>query len=252
MCVICYSPKNSLIDMETLELCYDCNPDGAGFMWYDNGKVKMLKGFMTWGKFKNAVKKLKTTKLDIAFHFRIATSGLTNPKNCHPFPISSSRREIEQLKGSFDKLLMHNGILFSPKKTLLSDTAKYSKFFLSSLKNLKRQALKQALSFQVQNLTQNNRLLIFLEDEKPVMVGDWHKQGGNYFSNLNWQFNQYYIPYTFNYHTDRLSFGGFEILDAVEDKFCPHCLEESLHNVKGSNRLFCSTCYTFINQPANL
>ena len=46
MCVICYKPKGIAFPEERiLQNCFDNNPDGAGFMWPENGKVHIRKGF---------------------------------------------------------------------------------------------------------------------------------------------------------------------------------------------------------------
>ena len=34
--------------METLERCFQANPDGAGFMWADGKMVHIRKGFMEY------------------------------------------------------------------------------------------------------------------------------------------------------------------------------------------------------------
>ena len=53
MCIIVYKPTGiESPSWATLHQCFDYNSDGAGFMYAENGKVYIQKGYMTWNSFK--------------------------------------------------------------------------------------------------------------------------------------------------------------------------------------------------------
>ena len=54
MCIIAIKPKDiDLPSKEYLENCFINNDDGAGFMYTENNKVKIYKGYMTLTLFIN-------------------------------------------------------------------------------------------------------------------------------------------------------------------------------------------------------
>jgi len=109
MCLLIYKPKNKLISAEALRHGFENNPDGAGFSIPEKGKIKVLKGFMTFGEFLEAFKPYE--KKEALIHFRIGTSGKRDAENCHPFSIT------ERLA------LAHNGIFHYRSTPDQSDTA---------------------------------------------------------------------------------------------------------------------------------
>ena len=117
MCVICVKPKSaSFPSNEILSNCYDNNPDGAGIMYIKKGKVKIDKGFMNKQDFFKHIDKLKKEFKDyndkeFIFHFRIATSGLTDKKTCHPFPISDRVADLQNTSLYTDLGVVHNGVI---------------------------------------------------------------------------------------------------------------------------------------------
>ena len=45
MCIAIYKPADKILSQETLNECYDSNPDGAGFMYAQDKKLHIEKGF---------------------------------------------------------------------------------------------------------------------------------------------------------------------------------------------------------------
>ena len=84
MCVIIYLEEGTTIDRDELEDAWFTNPDGAGFMYQDNGEVKMERGFMNREEYINRVLEL-VGKYNIALHFRITTSKQVNKLQTHPY-----------------------------------------------------------------------------------------------------------------------------------------------------------------------
>jgi len=131
MCIIAYSPANTPIpSADRRKNMFTRNPDGAGFMFPDGGKVVIEKGFMTLDAMEKRLAELSETfdftALPIVFHYRIGTHGGNTPNNTHPFPITRNRHALKSLNVTTDFAVAHNGIIHcvKPKKGY-SDTQEY-------------------------------------------------------------------------------------------------------------------------------
>ena len=86
MCIIAAKPAGvKLPERDVFRTMWDGNSDGAGFMYVENGHVKIEKGFMKYKNFTKALDKvagrLDLTKTPMVFHFRITTHGGTKPES---------------------------------------------------------------------------------------------------------------------------------------------------------------------------
>jgi hypothetical protein len=108
MCIAIYKPEDKLIDRETLERCYNSNPDGAGYMFHKNNQLYVKKGFFEFSDFWKSYK--RDQKKECVIHFRIKTHGQINKDNCHPYLVND--------KFAF----VHNGIISGYSDTDKSDT----------------------------------------------------------------------------------------------------------------------------------
>ena len=120
MCVIIAIKKGiELPSKETFENCFDRNRDGAGFAYNLDGKVYISKGYMKfdafWADFTKAMEKRDKKKMGVVVHARISTQGGVVPRLCHPFPMSSSGKELSALSTQCDVAVAHNGIIPSYK-----------------------------------------------------------------------------------------------------------------------------------------
>lgn len=99
MCIAIYKPENTFVKKHTLQTCFNNHPDGAGFMVFDHKEERLIheKGFFSFRKFWRAYKKYKYFRAVI--HFRYATHGQTDEKNCHPFLVNENLGFV------------HNGVL---------------------------------------------------------------------------------------------------------------------------------------------
>jgi len=88
MCIAIYKPEGKIISKETLKECYTCNPDGAGFMYAEDKKLHIQKGFFSFESFYEAYKEHEHKQAVI--HFRIKTHGKIDTTNCHPFAVNPS------------------------------------------------------------------------------------------------------------------------------------------------------------------
>ena len=67
-------------------------------MYVKKGKVNIVKGFMTFDSFYEYLMKLDKLydlkQKALVMHFRISTQGNVDAGNCHPFPITSSKKML--------------------------------------------------------------------------------------------------------------------------------------------------------------
>jgi hypothetical protein len=97
-CIAVWKPKGVNIARKYLQNCYANNKEGAGFAIAKDGKIEIHKGFFSFDDFWKAYQGLQ--KYAALLHFRIATHGVVNADNCHPFDVSNGKYA-----------LVHNGIL---------------------------------------------------------------------------------------------------------------------------------------------
>lgn len=119
MCIAIMKPEGKLIPKKTLALCYENNPDGAGFMFAQNKELNIKKGYFTFNEFYKAYKPHEKKKCLI--HFRIKTHGQIDVNNCHPFHVNRSLGFI------------HNGIISGYGSDQKSDTIEFNEQVLQKL-----------------------------------------------------------------------------------------------------------------------
>lgn len=126
MCLIVSSENGKLIDLTDLEIAYNNNPDGAGVMWFEDGRVHQLHTVP------NSFAEVRDLAYHVAgkphaMHLRYCTRGKINHDNCHPFTVLNKDQGDDH-----DLTLMHNGtfqwITFTEehKKLDWSDTAVFA------------------------------------------------------------------------------------------------------------------------------
>jgi hypothetical protein len=99
MCIIVIKPEGVSIPIDRLKNCWDNNPDGAGFMYSENGTLKIIKGLMNFNTFINSYDSISPLTKKIVIHFRYATHGKVCEELTHPFNINKTLA------------MVHNGIL---------------------------------------------------------------------------------------------------------------------------------------------
>lgn len=246
MCIICIKKHDKPFPSDkTLRICFENNPDGAGFMYIKDDKVVINKGYM---KFKHLLKGLTDAKLldnqTVIYHFRIATSGGETAKQCHPFPLSGKDKDLMSLSIETDIGFAHNGILdiVKPTKTL-SDTMVFIKKILSG-KSVRDHVfnMKSSVFKLIRTVSEGSRL-VFLNHKHFVYTGSWttDKETGLLFSNSTYENTHWYSYkaqgknisyYDTNYITNDIP----EDEDFIE---CPRCMEDfSYDKVNG----YCYAC----------
>ena len=193
MCVILVKERGiELPTKDVLESCWKRNPDGAGFMFNDCDKVVIMKGFMTFEEFylrlQTANEFYHLKEKGLVIHFRIATSGLKDKGNCHPYPISNDNLDLRESFITTELGIAHNGIIrsFNGKDKILNDTQLFIKNDLFELNSLDKKFYKNVI-FQsmIERLIDGSRLVFLNKKGDIIKLGNWFHNGNYYFSNLN-------------------------------------------------------------------
>jgi hypothetical protein len=188
MCIAILQKPNSRIKKKTLKTCYYNNPDSMGILWVEDGKLRTHKELLHFENFYNVydgVCNRVGKKSNVVLHFRIATHGLIDVKNCHPHFVSKNIAFV------------HNGIIPIESDGLESDTVAFNKTILKGLpqddfldcdsifKLIDGFAFDSKFIF----LSKNNRYRIVGDSE-----GEWIK--GVWYSNSSYKHYKTYITST--------------------------------------------------------
>lgn len=136
MCIIAYKPEGVNFPTEsTLRTCFNNNPDGAGFMYPENGQVHIRKGFMNFNDFNKAISSIRNrSDLPVVMHFRISTHAGVVPEMTQPFPVSSKTNKLRKIDTYSNIGVAHNGIIQMTRDAKnISDTALFIKRYMSYL-----------------------------------------------------------------------------------------------------------------------
>lgn len=209
MCVIIAKDKNDrLPNVKELKQCFDYNNDGAGFMYTDNGKVIIDKGYMNWNSFIKHFNKLVTKYDDfdgkaLVIHFRIGTGGGNNVHNTHGYPLTNNIDEMQKTYNTCSIGLMHNGIIsdYTPKEDYYNDTQEFIKDFVYNLKNFDEEFYKRRYFRDMILDNSHSKWAILDKDDNLYTIGTFSKENGLAFSNLNHKPTQYRTYYGGGYYT---------------------------------------------------
>ena len=206
MCIIVAVPANTpLPNSEVLRECFMSNPDGAGFMWADGKRVQIRKGFMTWKAFEEAL----NSELDagnimsesaVVLHFRITTSGKTQPKCCHPFPVSSEPLDLQALHIDARFGIAHNGIIHGmTTRDGWSDTMDFVAGVVAPLARMNPGFMHSSDALDMLKGACKSKLAILDNSGDLALVGDFVEDDGVFYSNTT------YLPIRSNWS----SYQGF-------------------------------------------
>ena len=239
MCVAVYKPIGAEIpNREELYNCYLRNQDGAGFAFFRDGKIHIKKGYMNFDSFYGDFCKENFSKNENVFiHFRIATHGLVDGGNTHPFPITDDFTKMRDTDFTYTgKCLIHNGIfhysdsVIKSYSKIISDTMLFSKLLFDELKNVNNNlfekqidklGLEESVSRGILENDRNNlelikkinsqlgysKIAIMNEDGSVNHFGNWINHNGVYYSNSSYEgykkinsigFGGYYNTTTYN------------------------------------------------------
>lgn len=181
MCVIALIPREKPVSQEDLQKCWNRNPDGAGYMFAHGGKITVRK-FMAWAAFIEQFQRdhaVLGPVADFVLHFRIATSGLIDLANAHPF------------KAGPDHAFVHNGVLGQGQGDK-SDTHLFRDRIAEPLFRKFPQALElETLTELIKGYIGTYNKMVFLRKDGLYRIvnesaGTW--KDGLWFSNTSWSY----------------------------------------------------------------
>ena len=177
MCIAIMKSENKKINKATLKRCYDANPDGAGFMFAENKKLNVQKGYFTFKDFYKEYKPHENKQ--VLLHFRIKTHGPIDKTNCHPFLVNSGLGFI------------HNGIISGYGDNKESDTIAFNKAILKKIvaKHGNNSLFDDPMVELIENVIGYSKL-VFLDRHGNYKImnedkGSWHD--GVWYSNGSWK-----------------------------------------------------------------
>lgn len=184
MCIIAFQPHGKEISREILSRCWSKNPHGGGFT-YSNGErmivVKELRSFEHyWKHLARHADAIQAAKSPVLHHFRWATHGKKDLRNCHPFLVDS--------KLSF----AHNGIFTWIKDdNVVSDTYIFNRDILKPLP--KGFIYNQSIVTLLDDYVGYNKLVFLDVHGGHVIInekeGEWSE--GVWYSNSNYKETTY-------------------------------------------------------------
>lgn len=225
MCIIIAKDKiGRLPKEEELKNAFEYNDDGAGFMYVDNGKVVIDKGYMTFESFmkhyKTLLKKYNDFKnKSLVIHCRIGTSGRNTKGNTHPYPITNKVKKLKNIHLSREDIgIAHNGIIHGyGTATGLNDTQEYiSKYLFQLYKHYKDFYKNKDMLYQMEKAT-NSKFAILDNSDTIYYVGEFIDDNGLNFSNSTYEKSYYSYNYGYNYWYGGTYNKQKEVENKVED-----------------------------------
>lgn len=161
------------LNYEALQQAYKDNPDGVGVLWWNEGWKDYRSIECKYADLEKFLDKLDSCRYTWAVHFRWATAGKVNKRNCHPFSVGN---------GGY---LMHNGVLpYTPTRKERSDTWQFAQW-------VSRIGINNFDYFEdlFKEATRGSRMLYALPDGSLRYSGDWVHKPEGYYSNSRCFFN---------------------------------------------------------------
>ncbi len=232
MCLAILKTADSVITRRELKNGFDTNDDGAGFMFTENRKLVIQKGYFGFRKFYKAFRQAEreNPKSNFVIHFRLATSGKKDSANCHPFLV----------KNNEEVGFAHNGIFSGLGNNFYSDTMDFNyrvlktmpKSFMYSVEAMKFISKYCGWYNKLIFLNSNNHYIIINEDMGYWKNGVWFSNG---FSNSTWRYNGYVYDLENTEEDEKIIWNSCDICNG----FYP---EEELDLLEDRNLLVCESC----------
>lgn len=210
MCIIIAKDrKGRLPKEEELKAAFNYNNDGAGFMYVDNGKVIIDKGYMKYNSFikryKVLLEKYNNFKnKSLVIHCRIGTSGKNTKGNTHPYPITDNVSLLKTRHTKQDIGIVHNGVIRGyGTATGLNDTQEFiSKYIYPIYKHWKDFYKNEDIMYGIEKTT-GSKWTILDNKDNLYFIGDFIEDNGLKFSNSSYEPYTYTSYYKYsNYDTD--------------------------------------------------
>ena len=212
MCIVVYKPKDRLMPSEeTLRQCFTRNPDGAGYMFPEDDKVVIKKGYMNFKALYQAVMKdyeRLGKETPFVLHFRIQTQGGVNQECTHPFPLSKNMVDLKTLDIESRFGLAHNGIIsltsksgytqyydsttrtyrYDYSKPDYSDTMKFITDYLALIIKTENWYKDEDTLALIEKLAgYSNKFAIMDKEGHTTLIGNFIEDNGIYYSNSTYE-----------------------------------------------------------------
>lgn len=188
MCIIAFKPAGYPIwDDETIETMFYNNPDGAGVMYAEDGKVQIDKGYMTLEELLDYLYSRDFTDIPLFLHCRIGTSGGNTRLNCHPYPLWKRN----SLHTTCEIGFMHNGVLWDynpPYSSHINDSQNFKNKVLNKLPHnfIPNEGIRILLE---KGFGASNRFALLDGNGNYELIGKWIHSNGYMYSNSSYQEN---------------------------------------------------------------
>lgn len=252
MCLIVAKPSGvPMPNKKNLKAWFKTHPDGFGLAYLHEGRVHIVKGAMTSRAMCRLINKvrieLKGTSLDdldLLLHFRQATNGQIEPKNCHPFPITSKENALSSLEVETDIAVAHNGIIWDYStyykeewtypETDKTDTQEFIEDYLVGLgSNIWNPAVQKLIEAYTESK------FALLSSKGITYIGQFITDGGLLYSNGG------YKPPVYLYEEDTWKDEGYEY---SPQRICEFCEQPApaLYCPPKCDSLVCQGCFVVL------
>lgn len=231
MCIIIGKPLNvPLPSDEVLETCARKNRDGIGMAWTHNNHVRIKKDFLDVDALKAFLRDNIVPAQACIIHFRIATAGVVDEGNRHPFPLTRKRKRLRALESVTDMAVAHNGTLSdltSHKK--YSDTMLFVREVLSD-PVIRNNIMAPPIQELISGYLGYSKLAILDRSGRILRFGTFETDSGLFYSNSGFKDSSGYGSNYAKVAWEKQCVGCFEYLE-----------EKYLVDVKGCG-LMCQIC----------
>lgn len=207
MCLIVSKNKGvALPKEECLENAAQNNPDGIGIALHKEGSNEIIikKDFTGIYTFLGWLHNNVSINDSVIIHFRVATSGLKDEGNRHPFPITKNKELLRETNLVCQSAVAHNGVLIAyDKHVTYSDTQKFILDILSD-DEIKNNLANPVIQKLLNNFLSHDRLAIMLSDGTQILLGEFNVNDGISYSAYSYKWHwqgcygkNYVTPYNY-------------------------------------------------------
>lgn len=179
MCVIVFKPQGIKWNYLDLYDMWMANQDGAGFAYWSGQHIIVQKGFLKFSSLKKALR--QTPDTGVVLHFRMATHGIVNSAQTHPFAVTDVVKDAKawpRMKVS-QSVLFHNGIIHGYGSKEISDTIDFVSSTLAAI---------PSTDTQIKVLKLIDGKFALMADGGIYLIGDFETHKGCKVSNMYWSY----------------------------------------------------------------
>lgn len=233
MCLAAWLGASRRLTRDEIENAWDNNPDGAGFVYFDDRERPVVYRTLRLAKFVRAYEIHAARGRAMAVHFRYGTHGTNGVENVHPFRINRT------------DWLLHNGVIHIPTDGRRSDTRTFAEDYLAKLPA--RWWESAELSAVVADFVRGSKLIIATTDPDASSRfsiinaddGHWEDDRVAWFSNRSHCAARLPAGSTAGSNWSRPSELGASLFGWPTDRDCPVC---GLGIIDGGVCDACETC----------